>query len=382
MNEVVRCTRCIMDNSSDNTIIFDGDGYCNYCTEAISRGKETYFPNEEGEKKLNLLLEKIKKNGVGKNYDCLMGISGGLDSSYLLYLGHKWGLRIIALHLDDGFDTDIAKSNIKKLFETTKFELFTIKPDSEQFNALTKAYMKAGVPNLAVPQDNAIFAEIYGYAKKNKISYFLSGANFALECILQKGNTHNAYDLNNIKDIHKKFGDKPINKLTFISAFQSDINKKILNLQTVCPLDYIDYNRDRAFKELNDFCGFEYYGSKHLENILTSFVQLYWFPKKFGVDKRTSHLSSMIVSGQITREQALEIYEKPLYEESMMIKYINIIKDKLNMSDKEFGDIMNAPIRQHTDFKTNGNYLKFVKILSKVKKTVLFRPTKKKECDQ
>jgi len=362
-----------MDNSSDNTIVFDGLGYCNYCTEAISRSKEIYFPNEEGEKKLNELLDKIKKHGVGKKYDCLMGVSGGIDSSYLLYLGYKWGLRIIAVHVDDGFDSNISKNNIQKLFGATKFELITITPDSEQFNALTKAYMKAGVPNLAVPQDNVLFAEIYKYAKKIGISYFLSGVNFALECISQRGNTYTNLDSTNIKDIHKKFGDKPINKLTFISTFQSDINRRILNLQTVRPLDYIDYNRDRAFKELNDFCGFEYYGSKHLENILTAFVQLYWFPKKFGVDKRTSHLSSMIISGQMTREQALEIYEKPLYDESMMIKYINIIKDKLNISDKEFDYIMNAPIRQHMDFKTNGNYLKLVKILSRVKKTVLFR---------
>ena len=369
MKEIIRCKRCIMDNSSDNTITFDENGFCNYCTIAIRNKKEIYFPNEEGSKKLNELLDKIKKNGVGKKYDCLMGVSGGLDSSYLLYLGYKWGLRIIVVHVDDGFDSEISKNNIQKLFAATKFELITIKPDSEQFNDLTKAYMKAGVPNLAAPQDNVLFAEVYKYAKKNNISYFLSGGNFALESILQSGNMHDAYDLKNVKNIYKKFGQKSISKLKFISNFQRDINRKLFNLYTVYPLDCINYNRDRAFNELADFCGFEYYGSKHLENILTAFIQLYWFPKKFGVDKRTSHLSSMIVSEQMSRDQALEIYEKPLYDESMMTEYIKIIKNKLNISDKEFDDIMNAPPHQHTDYKTS-NYIKMKSIISRIKKVL------------
>jgi len=357
-----------MDNSSDNIITFDENGYCNYCNFALEYKKQVYFPNEEGTHKLEELLLKMKTENKNKEFDCLMGVSGGLDSSYLLYLGHKWGLRILALHLDDGFDTEISKNNIRNLFAATKYDLINIKPDCEQFSALTKAYMRAGVPNLAVPQDNIIFAEIYKYAKNNDVSYFLSGFNFALECILQKGNTHTAFDLTNIKDIHKKFGEIPIDKLTLLSDFQRIKNSKLLKIKTLRPLNYIDYNRDRAFKELSDFCGFEYYGSKHLENILTAFVQLYWFPKKFGVDKRTSHLSSMIISGQLSREEALEVYAKPIYSEEMMSRYIEIIKNQLSISDEEFDQIMSSPSRQHTDYKVSAytKHYKFIQFLKKL----------------
>lgn len=351
MSNFQRCTRCVMDNSSDDTIVFGENGYCNYCTKAYGRINTTdFFPGELGAQKLETLIKEIKVSGKGKKYDCVMGISGGLDSSYLAYLGHKWGLRILAVHIDDGFDTEISKENIRKLVAACNIDMITIKPDAVQFNALTKAYMKAGVPNLAVPQDNVLFAFLYEAVRKNHISYFLSGGNFALECILQQGNTHDAFDVRNIRAIHRRFGDKPINKLKFISSYRKFYDAKIAGLKTIRPLNFIDYNRDRAFQELYDFCGFEYYGRKHLENILTAFVQLYWMPKKFGVDKRTSHLSSMIVSGQLSRDAALIELEKPLYDSKLMEKYITIIKDRLNISDAEFDAIMAAPPHQHEEY--------------------------------
>lgn len=366
MKTVTRCNRCIMDDSSDDTIRLDENGFCNYCSDAIAYKNQTYFPNQEGGKKLGVLISQLKEYGKDKKYDCIMGLSGGLDSSYLAYLGHQWGLRIIAVHVDDGFDTEISKQNLEKLTKATGLELINLVPDPEQFNALTKAYMKAGVPNLVVPQDNVLFACVYDYARKNKIKYFLSGANFALECILQRGNTYGAYDLVNILDIHKKFGERPIDRLTFMSNFKRLWDRKILDLQTVTPLDYMDYDRNRAFKELREFCGFEYYGRKHLENILTAFVQLYWFPKKFGVDKRTSHLSSMIASGQMTREQALTEYALPLYDEKMIGEYIAVIKEKLKISDKEFDEIMSAEPKQHTEYKTDSLYPIFIKLYVKL----------------
>ena len=353
MSSIHRCTRCVMDDHSDPYIRFDKNGVCNYCTEALALCPTWYFPNEQGEKKLEQMIGVLKREGKGKKYDCLMGLSGGLDSSYLAYLGAaKWGLRIAAVHIDDGFDTEISKSNIQKLCRKAGIELITIAPDAEQFNALTKAYMKAGVPNLAVPQDNVLFAFLYKFARENKIKYFLSGANYALECILQKGNTWSAYDVTNIRDIHKKFGEKPIDKLEFISSVRRLADQKFLGQITLSPLNYIDYNRDRAFKELKEFCGFEYYGRKHLENYLTAFVQLYWFPKKFNVDKRTSHLSSMIVSGQMTREQALEELSQPLFDEAYMEKVKELICEKLRMSREELEALVDAPGKQHTEYKT------------------------------
>lgn len=346
-----------MDDSSDPTIRFDSSGVCNYCRDAIEARKTTYFPNKEGQRKLRALLAEVKRNGRGRKYDCIMGISGGLDSSYLAYLGYKWRLRVLAVHIDDGYDTEISKNNIRKLIEATHFDYEVITPDAEQFNALTLAYMRAGVPNIAVPQDNVLFAFLYRKMKEEKIKYFFSGGNFALESILQKGNTYKASDIVNLKDIHRHYGTKPIDKLRFISSLQRGIDDKLLGIKSPRPLDYINYNRARAFRELNEFCGFEYYGRKHLENILTAFVQLYWFPKKFGVDKRTSHLSSMIVSGQMTRSEALAELSEPLYDEEMMNGYISYIKKQMKLSDKEFEDIMNAPTHQCSEFATEDDTL-------------------------
>ncbi|MCI8375914.1 MAG: N-acetyl sugar amidotransferase [Lachnospiraceae bacterium] len=354
MEKIRVCKRCVMDNSSDKSITFDENGFCNYCTKALSEINTTvYFPNETGKRKLEEMISKVKKENKDKPYDCIMGLSGGLDSSYLAYLGYTWGLRILAVHIDDGYDTEISKENIRKLCEKAQIEMRTVKPDPEQFNALTLAYMRAGVPNLAVPQDNILFAFLYDTVVKEKLKYFLTGGNFALECILQKDHVFNAMDTVNIYDIQRKFGTKPIDKLKFISSYKKYMNIRLGKAVTLRPLNYIDYNRDRAFRELYDFCGFEYYGSKHLENILTAFVQLYWFPKKFGVDKRTSHLSSMIASGQMTREKALEELKKSPYDEKMMERYIEILKNNLGISDEQFDQIMKEPAHEHEDYRTD-----------------------------
>lgn len=366
MKEPIRCARCVMDNSSDETIVFDAEGVCNYCTQAYSEMQTTYFPNEIGQAKLTQMLEEVKSYGKGKPYDCIMGLSGGLDSSYLAYLGHLWGLKVLAVHVDDGFDTEISKQNLRKLVKKTGFDYRAIKPDEKQFNALTKAYFNAGVPNAAVPQDNVLFAFLYKCARKYNIKYFLSGTNFALECILQQGNTHSAYDLVNLKDINSKCGTESIDNLETISILQRVIDQYVRGIKTIKPLNYINYNRERAFKELEDFCDFQYYGRKHLENSLTEFIQLYWFPHKFGVDKRTSHLSSMIVSGQMTREEALKELEKPLYDKGQMVECINLIKSKIGISDEEFEQIMSAPSRQHTDYKTQDDLL-YIKLLKKIR---------------
>lgn len=364
------CKRCVMNDSSDKQIGFDDKGYCNYCTNALIKKKYVYFPNEEGQLMIKRMVDEIKEDGKGKKYDCIMGISGGLDSSYLLYLGYKWGLRILAVHIDDGYDTDISKSNIAKLSKATGIDIHNIVPDKEQFNGLIKAYMKAGVPNIATPQDNILFAFLYSEAKKYRTSYFLSGENFALECILQSGNTHSARDKVNLMDIYHKYGEKGIDKLKFTSNWRILATRFELGVKERKPLNYIDYNRDRAFKELKDFCGFQYYGSKHLENKLTAFIQLVWFPKKFGVDKRTSHLSSMIVSDQLTRSEALDILKQPLYDEEMMNSYIQDIKGNLQIDDEEFKQIMNAPVHSHEEFKTDRLYYSIITMGSRVKQLV------------
>lgn len=372
-NNIVRCKRCVMDNITEPGISFDSNGFCNFCSSSINNSEKIYFPNEEGKQKLDTIISEIKNDGKGKKYDCVIGVSGGLDSSYLLYLGYKFGLRVLAVHIDDGFDTEISKNNIRKLIEKTGFDMVTVVPDAKQFADLTKAYMKAGVANLAAPQDNILFACLYKEVKKYNIGYFLSGLNFALENISPVSQTHNAYDTTNIFDINKKNGNADISKLDFISTVQQAMISRRYGIKRPRLLDLIDYNRKRAFDELAEFCGFEYYGRKHLENILTAFIQLYWFPKKFNMDKRVHHLSSMIISGQMTRDEAMTELAEPLYDEEQMNKYIQIIKEKIGITDEEYDEIMRAESHSHKDYKTENQDIKYMaymavrKIISRLK---------------
>lgn len=363
MQEAKVCKRCVMSSEADQYIRFDEDGVCNYCTQAISEiNTVRYFPGEEGKAKLEALISQVKETNKNHRYDCVMGISGGLDSSYLAYLGHKWGLRILGVHIDDGFDTEITKKNIKNLCSAANIELRVIKPDPEQYLNLIKAYMYAGVPNIAIPQDNILFAFLHKTVKEEKLKYFLSGGNFALECILQKDHIFDSTDTVNIRDINKKFGTKPIDKLIFLSAYRKYIEQKLGRVVSVRPLNYIDYKMERAFDELGEFCGFEYYGAKHLENILTAFIQLVWFPQKFKVDKRRSHLSSMIISGQISREEALKKLNEPLCPESELKNTVDFVKNMLGLSDAEYAEIMKAPVHRHEEYRTD----KLSKILRRI----------------
>ncbi len=370
---IQRCTRCIMDNSSDNTIRFDDLGVCNYCRDALAIKDKVYFPNEEGQRKLQAMADEIKKTGAGKKYDCIIGLSGGLDSSYVTLLAYRLGLRALVVHIDDGYDTDISKENLRKIITKTRFDYKVIQPNSEQFNALTLAFMKAGVPNIAIPQDDVLFAFLNKQVKEYKIKYLLSGVNFALESILQTGNTHSNSDVIHIKAINKKFSGGKLDKLSFISTNQKLIDRYIHGYKTVTPLNYIDYNRNKAFQELADFCGFEYYGRKHLENKFTAFVQLKWFPEKFGVDKRTSHLSSMIISGQMTREEALKELDEPMYDETQMEEYLKLIKKGLKITEEEFVNIMRAPTHSHEEYPVEDNTLsyKIVKAIRKYRRVKL-----------
>ncbi|MEG0577787.1 MAG: N-acetyl sugar amidotransferase [Bacilli bacterium] len=353
MKTYQQCKRCIMDNENDDFITFNMDGICNYCETEMKRMSKVYFPNANGKKLFEDQIIMIKKAGEGKEYDCLMGISGGLDSSYLAFLGFKYGLRILGVHIDDGFDTDVCKSNINKLFDKCKFKLINITPDEKQYNELLRAYILAEVPNLAVLQDNLINTYLLLLAKKYKIKYFLSGGNFATESILQKGNTYSAYDVVNIKSINKNFGRESIDKLPLMSLIKKKlVLEKILNISNIRLLNYVDYNREKAFSELFNFCEYENYGAKHTENYFTIFLQLYWLPRKFGVDKRKSHYSSLIISNQMTREKALQEINKPLIEDKDFY-FLDFVSKKLDLTKEEIEIIVKRKGNQHEDYKTS-----------------------------
>lgn len=366
--DIRRCSRCVMDNRADKTIVFDKRGICNHCKDAELEFRHHFFPNEEGKEKLVNLLSDIKEQGKNRKYDCLIGISGGIDSSYLAYLVSQWGLRVLAVHIDDGYDTEISKSNIARLIEKTGFDYEVIVPDAEQFNDLTLSFVKAGVPNIDAPQDNVLFAFIYKMMKKYKIKYYLSGFNYATESI-GGADGGSAYDLINIKDIHKRFGEKPINNLQFISTTRRAIDKYLLKIKMDSPLNYVDYNTDTALEELNKFCGFEYYGRKHLENALTAFIQLRWYPEKFGIDKRTWHLSSRILSGQITREDAIRELQEPMYDEEKMREYQNLIEINMGITHQALEEYIKGPKHFYYEYRTEEK-IPTVQIMKKINRII------------
>lgn len=347
------CKRCVMDNQGDSLIEFLEDGTCNYCNYALERIDLVYFPNEAGKQKIEKMVAVLKKEGQGKKYDCLMGLSGGLDSSYLAYLGaKKWGLRILAVHIDDGFDAQIAQDNIKSLCEVCGIDLIIEKPKEEAYMDLIKSFIRAEVPSIAIPQDNVLQACLRDYAKKYNLHYFLSGANFALESILQRGNGHVAADGKHVHAIHRQFGEKSLEGLPLITLFDRYIGQKYISkIKTFRPLDYIDYQKDKALQELEKNAGFRYYGGKHYESIFTKFVQVYYLPTKFGVDKRKSHYSSLIITNQMTRDEALKELETPLYDEKQMEIDIAFILEKIHMSKVEFEELMSRQGKAHSDYK-------------------------------
>jgi len=357
-----------MDTEGDPAIKFESDGTCNYCNYALERINKVYFPNEIGKKKLEDTLVKIKEYGKDKEFDCIMGISGGLDSAYLAFLGSKkWGLRILGVHVDDGFDSPIAKENIIALCKNCEIKLITEHINREQFMDLTRSFLFAGVPGICIPQDNVLTAVLFEIAEKYKIKYFLSGTNFALESILQRGNLHNACDTVHIEDIHKKFGTKPINDLPLLSLYDRYFKYKYIKGQKyIRPLDWIEYNKDKAIEELKSV-DFNYYEGKHYESILTRFLQVYYLPQKFNIDIRKSHLSSLIISGQISREQALNEMQKPMFDEDKIQEDIDFILSNLNLSRTEFNKIMAEKPKYHSDYQCS-NFIKYTNIALKFRK--------------
>ena len=350
MSEYKICKRCVMDNRGDPNIRFDENGYCNYCTPAI----ETLALQKQliDEKKLEALFDKIKRDCKDDPYDCLVGVSGGLDSSYIIYLGHKYGLRMLGVHIDDGLDTEIAKKNIHNLCEKAQVKLINVQPDPEQYRDLTLSFFKAAVPGLALPQDNLILAALTDAVKKYKLKYLLHGNNMAMECILQSGNAYAPADSVHIRAIQKQFSGKPIDKLRLTNTFENSILKRLRkDVIRVYPLNLIDYRFDKALQDLQDFCGYEYYGGKHHESILCRFLQCWYLPQKYGVDKRKSHLSSLIASGQLTREEALKALEVSGYpSEEMRNEDFDKLAEFLGISRAEFEALVALPPKSHDDY--------------------------------
>lgn len=269
-----QCTRCVMDNLSDTTITFDAEGHCNYCTDVLCRMPTEYFPNQEGKRRLDALIGEMKERTAQDPYHCMIGLSGGIDSSYIAYLGYQYGLKMLGVHIDDGLDNPIATENLKKLTEKTGIEMVTIRPDLREYADVLKSLFRASVPNLALAQDNLIFSALQKFGEARNIKYILDGQNIAHESILQRDpRSVNACDKVNILAIHKRFGDVAPGKLEYTSLMDRYIRRRYLShLIHIRPLNDISYHLEDAIRTLEDFCGFEYYGGKHYESILTRFL--------------------------------------------------------------------------------------------------------------
>jgi N-acetyl sugar amidotransferase len=347
------CNRCVMD-TTDPLIKFDDKGYCNNCSTAINNIEKYWFRGEEGKVRLSQLFNRLKSENLNNKYDCIIGLSGGIDSSYLAYLASQYELRMLAVHVDAGFNSTIAENNVKNLCKNLNIDLVIEKVDLDEMMDLQRAYFLAGVPNEDIPQDHAFFTTLYSYAEKNRIKYVINGSNLATESILPTAWVYDAYDTRNIKDIHKKFGSKPLKNYKLMSFYNWYIKYRFFKkLVILKPLNYIDYNKEKAIKILDKDVGWQYYGGKHYESRFTKLFQAHILPVKFGYDKRKAHLSSLIVAGQMTREEAIKELDKPLYDPQELEEDIKYFINKIGITRDKFDKVMSLPPRSHEDFKTN-----------------------------
>jgi N-acetyl sugar amidotransferase len=355
------CTFCVMD-TSDPDIVFDSNGRCNHCREFDELRNTVWFPNDEGSRRLTTMIETMKLHGQRKQYDCILGLSGGVDSSFLALKVHEWGLRPLVVHIDGGWNSELAVQNIEKIVKHCGYELHTHVVNWEDMRELQLSYLRAAISNQDVPQDHAFFAGLYHFAVKNRIRYVLSGGNVASEGIFPNSWHGAAMDARNLKAIHRKFGDRRLTDYPTISFFKYYFWYPIVKRMTpVRPLNLIPYTKDLAIEELTKI-GWRSYPRKHGESLFTKFFQNHYLPTRFGFDKRRPHLSSLIASGSLSRSEALVILEEPLYDEDELRRDKQYLCRKLRIDDEELDRLMSLPTRDYSDFANWDYFYKWMKI--------------------
>jgi N-acetyl sugar amidotransferase len=347
-------------DTSDPKIVFDDKGNCNHCNSALELSEKIWFPDGRGEKILNEIVEKIRYEERNKEFDCIIGLSGGVDSSYLAYLAVNKGLRPLIVHIDCGWNSEQAVSNIENVLKKLNIQLHTFVVNWEEMKDLQRAFFKASLPDQDIPQDHAIFAALYNFAEKNSIKYVFNGLNFATESIMPENWGYQAMDWRHLKSIHKRYGEKKLRDYPHVSFFKRYIYYTFIRkMKIINPLNYIDYRKDDAIELMKNELGWQYYGGKHYESRFTKFFQSYYLPVKFNFDKRRAHLSSLIVSRQISREEALEQMKENVYSESEIGNDLEFVAKKLGWTSNEFRAIINLPPNRHQDFPTNESLFRF-----------------------
>ena len=348
------CNTCIMDTSDPN-IMFDEEGICDYCNNFKKVIEPSWHTGAKGEAQLKKLAAKIKKEGAGKDFDCIIGLSGGLDSSYAAHVAvNKMNLRPLLYHVDAGWNTDQAVGNVEKLVDGLGLDLYTDVINWQEMKDLQLAFLKSGIPDQDIPQDTAFFSSLYKFARKNRIKYVITGANYSTECCREpeEWGAYPGIDKTLINDIHRKFGNRTLKTFPLVDIFiYKIIYQRLLGMQVVKPLNMVPYIKEDAEKELNQLYGWQSFQHKHHESRFTRFYEDYWMPRKFGFHKRRAHFSSLIMTDQMTRDEALKRISKPEMEEHFLNQEFEYVANKLCISEKELQQIFDSENKTYRDYK-------------------------------
>ncbi len=354
------CKRCVMD-TTDSKIRFDQAGVCDHCITFDTKVMPNWHTDEQGEKALMTIVDGIKAEGKGKDFDCIIGMSGGIDSSYLTYLAkEKMGLRPLVFHVDAGWNSQEAVNNIERIVDRLGLDLFTEVIDWEEMRDLQLAFFKAGVPHIDTPQDHAFFATMYNFAEKYNVRHILTGANYSTECVRNPIEwMYYQSDSVQLKDIHQKHGTRPLRNFPITSILRHKIYLRYWRkIQVVTPLNYLPYHKADAMRLLQEKYGWQPYPQKHFESRFTRFYEGFWLPTKFGYDVRRVQYSSLILTGQMTRAEAIERLKQPPLDPEIARQEFDYVATKIGITSEELRRYLEQPNRTYRDFKSQENVYK------------------------
>ena len=351
------CTRCVMD-TTDAKIAFDAQGVCDHCITFATEVVPNWHTDGRGELELKALVQRIRAQGKGKDFDCIIGVSGGIDSSYLTYIATEFGLRPLVFHVDAGWNSQEAVNNIEKLVDGLGLDLYTEVIDWEEMRDLQLAFFKSGVPHIDAPQDHAFFATMYKFAEQHNIKHILTGANYSTECIRNPVDwMYYQSDAIQLKDIHRQFGTRPLVSFPTTSILRHKVwLPYVKGIRVERPLNLVPYDKARAIKLLTEKFGWQPYTQKHFESRFTRFYEGYWLPRRFGFDTRRVQFSSLIVTGQMTRDEALDHLKTPALDDATVRQEFEYVANKLGISMAELQSCFDAPIKTYRDYRSQESF--------------------------